>query len=624
MSDSNNSTANHYRFDGFTVDCRNFRISKDGHDRTLTPRAFDVLIFLLHNNGRLVEKQELFDGVWKESFVSDNALTKVIKEIRSTLEDPVSDPRYIETVPKRGYRFIAAVEESPDSATQNLGEVPSFPRYAISRRALAAAIVGVIAVAAVGSWYLLSKGPVQFSPRRSIAVLPFRPLDQNSRDESLELGMAEALITRLSNLREVAVRPMSSVRKFVDPNMDPADVGRQLQTDSVLDGSIQKAGERIRVTVRLIDVATGNPLWSKEFDESVTDIFQVQTSIAQRVAGAFALELNKNEKEQLTKRYTKDAEAYELYLQAKVIWHGRRANWLAQSMDLYQRALAKDPDFAMAYIGLVDCYQTLVAGRRMKPEDAAAKIRPAIMRALEIDPTLAQAHNALAEVKYQGDYDWPGAEKEFQTAISLNPNVAIIHMAYGWFMMSQGRFDEAKVEVETARSLDPSSLTLSLVRGKFLYYSRDYDLALQQFQNLLSLEPNDAGAHFFVFAIYEQKHMYAEGIDSLLKFMALTGQQEPQKIEELRQVFITSGRQAFFEKLLEILRVQAQTRPIEAYRLAGVNIRLGNNDEAFALLETAWDDRDPSMIQFKVDPANDGLRSDPRYAPFVRRIGLEP
>ena len=639
------TNGNLYRFDDITVERENFRVQKNGQSVTLTPRAFDVLVFLLKNEGHVVEKQELFQQVWKDTFVSDNALTKIIKEIRHALEDSADHPRYIETVPKRGYRFIGEIKENqngseiktqieqidvlrsvePSKEVVRLQQQKNSSPFAFSKTALALSVVGFISISVLAGWLLFRNKPTETpsSPIRSIAVLPFKPLNAESRDESLEMGMAETLIIRLSNLKQIAVRPMSAVRKYTDVSQDPVKAGQEIQVEAVLDGSIQKAGERIRVTVRLLDIRSGIPLWAEQFDENFTDIFNVQDSIAERITNALTLQLSRQEKEQLAKHYTNNAEAYQLYLRGQLLWHRRLQNWIEQSLAYYQQALEKDPNFALAHIGAAECYIMLNGHHKISAQEAETKARSGIMKAMEIDNTLAQAHNALAELKYQYEYDWRAAEKEFKIAIELNPNVAWIRQAYGWFLMSVGRFDEATVEMEKARGLDPSSLTINVGRGRLFYYSRQYDQAIQYFQNIIAVEPNDSSSYYSLYTIYAQKQMYAEAFEAWLKCQILTGML-PETAEEFREIYRASGWEGFLRKQLEGLEKKAKTKSVVSSALANLYVHLGRKDEAFTWLEKTFEERHISTIQFKIEPAYDSLRDDPRYIKLIHKIGLQP
>lgn len=624
-----------YRFDDVTVDTANFRVQKKGSTVTLTPRGFDVLRVLLEKGGTVVERRELFDEVWKDTFVTDNALSKVIKELRHALSDAADAPRYIETVPKRGYRFIAplvdAAAEDRLEGTQTLtAQIPSAngvlssvkprERSSLSRKALAVFAVLIVVVAA--GWFLLRPNPAE-TPT-TIAVLPFKPLNSDSRDESLEIGMADTLITRLKAIREVVVRPTSSVRKFIGTDQDPVEAGRELETEAVLDGSIQRSGERVRVTARLIDVRTGTTLWAEQFDENFTDIFRVQDSISERITNALAPKLSSQERELLAKHQTESPEAYEAYLQGQFLWNRRGPDWINQSLNAYKLALEKDPNFSLAHIGAADAYIMLSGHRRISMAEAEANAEPHILRALEIDNRLAQAHNALAELKYQYKYDWAGAEAEFKTAISLNPNIAWTRQAYGWYLMSQGRFDEAEAEMERARQLDPSSLTINVARGRLYYYTRRYDKAAQHFQNVIQLEPTDGGTHLALYNIYEQKQMYAEAVEAFLKVRSLANRPTAEA-DEFRAAFRSGGWEGFLRRLLIETQTRAPKMPREpAQRYADLYARLGDKDKAFYWFEKVFDSRDVSILQFKIEPAYDILRGDFRYLMLLKRIGQEP
>ncbi|HEY8224417.1 MAG TPA: winged helix-turn-helix domain-containing protein [Pyrinomonadaceae bacterium] len=611
-------------FDDISIDTQNFRVVKAGKDVTLTPRAFDVLVYLIQNAGRVVEKGELFSDIWKEAFVSDNALTKIIKEIRHALNDDANAPRYIETVPKRGYRFIGELKENSQQAPGETRRDLKASRFSVPTSTLLL-MAGVIVLIAVAGWLFFRPNRAEVSPTtiQSIAVLPFKPLNTDSRDESLEMGMAETLIARLSNLKHVVVRPMSAVRKYTDLQQDPVKAGQEIQAQAVLDGSIQKVNDRIRITVRLIDVRDGRSLWSQQFDESFTDIFKVQDSIAERVTNALSLELSKSEQEQIAKHFTEDPSAYQLYLRGQLTWNGRRQHWITQSLNYYQQAVEKDPNFALAHIGVADAYIMLSGHRQIPMQDAEAKARPSIMKALEIDDSLAQAHNALAELKYQYEYDWSGAEREFKKAIALNSNVAWIRQAYGWFLMSEGRFDEARTEMDKARELDPSSLTINAGRARLDYYSRQYDQAIEQFQNIIAVEPNDASAYNALYAIYRQKQMYPEAVEIFLKCGRLINA-PPQQIETLQEAFKTSGWTGFLRERLKYLDKSAASESVEPFSFADLYVALGEKEKAFEWLDKTFDAHDPVTLQFKIDPAYDNLRGDSRYAKLVQRIGLQP
>lgn len=547
----------------------------------------------------------LDDGAWLDSYT--NEPTAVIED----------------ELPSEAPTLHRLPDIHPDTIQDSAPNRWLYPQRKISRSAVLSLVIALISTLAVLYWYQRSRP--QSSAIRSIAVLPFKPLSPDSRDESLEMGMAETLITRLSNLKQLAVRPMSSVRKYSDVQTDSIQAGRDVGAQAVLEGSIQKANDQIRVTVRLIDVNDGGSIWSEKFDERFTDIFRVQDSIAAKVVSALALQLSSLERERLNRHSTDNPEAYQLYLDAQLAWNARRGNHIEDSLALYQQALEKDPNFALAHVGVADAYISLSGGgaRKITMQEAEAKARPHILKALEIDDTLAQAHNVLAELKYQYEFDWDTAETEFKRAIELNPNVAWIRQAYGWFLMLQGRFDEATAEMDMARVLDPSSLTINVARGRLYYFSRQYDLAIEHWQRLIASEPNDFTLYFSLIGPYEQKQMYAEVTEAYLKFLSLTGRFPEDGSVKAREAFRRDNWRGFNRQILATVQEIAKTQPVRCSIFATLHTRLGQKDEAFKWLNKCIDQREPSILQLKVEPTYDPLRSDSRFPTLLNRIGLK-
>jgi len=614
------------------VDSENFRVTKGGEEVSLTPRAFDVLRVLLARAGKVLEKQVIFDTVWKETFVTDQALTKIIKELRHALGDPAREPRYIETIPKRGYRFIADVgvsdREEPRVVSGEALDIDGHLAVAntsVNRKRYSwviSAAVTLTALTVLTAWYLRQDTSTVTGKPRTIAVLPFKPIDAESRNESLEVGMAETLITRLSSAHEIAVRPITSVNDHAATGQDPIAYGKRIGVDSVLDGSIQKVGDRVRITARLIDVSSERPLWSDHFDERFTDIFKVQDSIAERVADALTLRLSQDEQQQLSKHYTDDPDAYQLYLNAQLVWNGRRQNWIEQSLAFYTHAVEKDPNFALAYIGMADCYIMLNGHHQATAADTVEKAKPLIFKALEIDDSLAQAHNALAEFKYQYEYDWAGSEAEFKKAIELNPNLAWIRQAYGWYLMSLARFEEASVQMELAYQLDPTSLTINAGRGRLLYYSRQYDKAIEHFKNMIAVEPQDSSLYAALYQTYVVAGRYDDAIDTHVVEMKLNGETDD-AINKVRQMYQQSGWQGFLEMQLAALTRSARNNNIDAMNFAILYMRLGRYEDAMTSLKRAVDARETPIVQLKIDPVFDPVRNDSRFAELLSSIGLE-
>jgi DNA-binding winged helix-turn-helix (wHTH) protein len=429
-----------YRFGDYVLDPDQRHLLQKDREIYLPPKTFETLFYLVVRAGSLVKKQDMLDAIWGEVFVSENALSRCIKEARLALKDSAHEPRFIKTVPRVGFKFIATVEGVP-SLEQRPG------------------------------------GGVQ-----TIAVLPFKPLVTAGKDESLEMGMADTLIMRLSRLPRISVRPIHAVRKYVDLEQDPIIAGREQQVDAVLDGSIQKAGRKLRVTARLLKVSDGTPLWMGQFDEKISDIFTVQDSISERVAEALQTRLTGNERASVKKRYTRSPEAYQLYMKGRHFWNRYHPKAGEKSIEYFRQAIEIDPDFALAYAGAALSYISLgdfgVASSEVYPE-AKAWAR----KALEIDEELAEAHAALAVVNMNYFWDWPEAEKRLRRAIELNPNNTDAHHWYGTYLRWSARFDEAIAEGKRARSLAPLSFPINFDLGLTLDIAGRSVEAFEQLQN---------------------------------------------------------------------------------------------------------------------------------------------
>jgi DNA-binding winged helix-turn-helix (wHTH) protein/TolB-like protein len=635
-----------YQFGVFRLEPAERRLQRHGETVSLTPKAFDTLVFLVERAGHLVEKEELMRALWPDSYVEEANLAQQVFTLRKILGETNDGGQFIETVARKGFRFVAPVttlrqnellsKAGPAAEAKTIGKdaelVRSKTKQLSSWRPAVVAflVVGMLSLAA---YALFTRKPrTQIEPSKpqptvaevkTIAVLPFKPLSAESRNESLEMGMTETLITHLSNLKQLVVRPMGAVRKYIDPQQDPVRVGQELQVDAVVDGSIQKVGDHVRVTVRLSRIRNGAALWAQQFDEKFTDIFKVQDSIAERVATTLPLKLNAEESALLTKRYSESPEAYQLYLQAQYLWDHRTDENRKKMFQYYEQAIEKDPKFALAYVGMADLQITLVGDNQIPYKEIKPKIDSNLARALALDSELAQARNLLAEVKYQFDFDWIEAEREFKRAIELNPNVASIHLAYGWYLMSIGRFDEAIREMERAQELDPHSMVINRARGRLFYFMHQFNQAIEHLQRIANAEPRVALNHRVLADAYEQKGMYEEAVEEEVKAATANGAGAT-KVEEYMQLFRVSGWYAYLQRRKEELMKAAAERYVSPVSIAGTNARLGNRDEAFTWLEKAVDERSSGIPNLKVDPGFDNLHSDPRFAKLLARMNITP
>jgi TolB-like protein/Flp pilus assembly protein TadD len=541
-----------------------------------------VLVCLANHAGEVVAKDRLIHSVWTDVFVSDDVLTRSISELRRVFGDDSREPQVIQTIPRSGYRLIAPVILSATNKSTSPGDNPAI---------------------------------------RSIAVLPFKPLVTESRDEMLELGIADTLITRLTGIEPIIIRPTSAVRKYSALDQDSLAAGREQQVDAVLESSIQRIGERIRVTVRLVRVEDGSLLWAEQLDETFTDIFAVQDSISENVARSLALKLTGEEKKLLTKRYTQNPDAYRSYLEGRYHWHKRGNDGLKKAQEYFQRAIDIDPNYALAYSGLADCYnlQSIYSG--IPPKEAFPQAEAAAMRALELDQTLAEPHNSLACVKLSYEYDWVATEVEFKRAIALDPNLTTARAWYAKFLSGMGRQDEALTEIRKAHDRDPASPLVNWVFGELLHYARQHDQAIEQLLRTLNNDPNILPVQVFLGRSYEQKGMYKEAIAEFQRAVSLSDN-DLRVIANLGHAYAVSGRRDEAQRVLADLKRQSKRRYISPFMMAIILVGLGEKDQAFEWLEKAYDDRSVWMTFLKVDPRLDSLRSDPQFVGLLRRMRL--
>jgi len=479
--------------------------------------------------------------------------------------------------------------------------------------------LGVLIVIGAGLYLLVNNkraDKVAGPSEQSIAVLPFKPLATGPRDESLEMGIADSLITRLSAINDLNVRPLSAVRKYAD-QQDPINAGREQQTATVVDGSIQRVGNRVRVTVRLIRVSDGRQLWASQFDENFIDILAVEDSISGQVAAALAVKLTGTEKELLTKHYTEDAEAYALYLKGRYFWNKRTAEAVAKSINYFNDAIRRDQQYALAYVGLADAYLVLPNFSESQPKEMLPKAREAAQAALRLDNSLPEAHTTLAAISADFDWNWIEAESQFKQAIQMNPNYATAHQWYGEYLDHAGRQEDAIKELTKAQQLDPLSLIINTSLGQAYYDSRQYDQAIAQLRKALDLDSTFVNAHLHLGLVYLQKKMYAQSIVELQK--AKTGSGDaPNIIALLGVVEWVSGNRVEGQTVFERLEHQGA----EARDMAIIYTGIGDKDHALTSLEKAYQDHSWLVLLLKSDPYFDVLRSDARFQDLIAKIGL--
>ena len=482
-----------------------------------------------------------------------------------------------------------------------------------------AALAALVAGGILGRQWLVERG----ARVDSIAVLPFKPLVADSRDEALEMGLADTLITRLSSLKNVTVRPISAVRRYIALDQDLVAAGRELRVNAVLEGSIQKVGDKVRVTARLIRIADGRALWTRQFDERWTDIFAVQDAISQRVADDLMEPLTGEERNELARNYTTNPEAYRLYLLGRYHWNKRSFEGMRKAVESFQKAIELDPRYALAHVGLADAYATLGSYHYEPPHEVIPMARDAAEQALKIDRHLAEAHATMGKILTDYYWDMEQSEQEFKLAIDLKPNYSNAHHWYSTLLTHKGRFDEAVREANRALELDYFSPVTGTHVGQILYRARRYDQAITSLRKTLDLEPNFGAARFFLGLCYLMQGKSDDAIAEFRKGRS-NAPDNPDLIAALGRAYGQAGQRDQARRCLADLNEVANRRYVPPFNRASVHAGLGEFDLAFKWLEKCYEERDPSIRGLKSDPLLDVLRADPRFALLLTRAGLAP
>jgi len=639
-----------FEFGPFRIDTANRLLLRDGKPIPLKPKVVDTLLVLIENSGRVLEKDELIQKLWPDSFVEEGNLTQNIYELRKALNSSAEES-YIETIPRRGYRFATPVKELPfeegaalAAARGEIGPVssglesetrerpfavpaiaPNARRGRLSRPVLMCSAV-LLALVALISYYFLSARtkPTRASTEiKSLAILPFKPLSTEAADEFMGQGMADALITKLSNSRRIAIRPTSAVLRYSGLDKDPVAAGRELGVEAVLDGKVQQVGERVRVTVQLLRVVDGASLWAEKFDAKFTDIFAVQDSISDQAARSLTLQLTGNEREMMRKHYTENAEAYAAYLQGRYFWNKRNAAGLKTAVEYFQRAIKIDSNYALAYAGLADCYIRLNEFGVPMAQESVPRGKAAVLKALEIDDALAEAHATLGFIKFRHDWDFAGADHEFRRSLELDANYSEAHQWYAFYLLAAGRKDEADGEMTRAQSLDPLSITFNSNLALYLFFTHQFDQSVQQCHKTLEMEPNSFLSRFALGLSYEQQGLNKEAISEFQKARELSPD-DAGTIVAIGHALVKEGGVKDTRELLRKLEDHAKVSYVPPYSIAVLHAGLGDKAHTLEWLERAFQDRSLRPVWLKFDPRLDFLRQDGELDELVRRVGLTP
>lgn len=638
----------YYTFGPFRLEPARRALWRDEKAVALAPKALEMLLLLVENSGSLLEKRELMEQLWPGQMVEEANLSQTVYLLRRVLSEGADGQQYIETIPRRGYKFVAPVTESLEETAapgvqegakngeagrggaagereEERGPIEREERAAAAsnrdwrRRAAIWGSVTVFVLAAAGlSWREWRRGveSAVSGPISSLAILPFRPLASSDGDNYLGLGMADALITRLGDLGEIVVRSTGAVRKYDRADLSPLDAGRELDVDAVLEGTLQRADERLRLTLRLHDVRNGRTLWSGRFEERFTGIFDVQDAISDQVAKALSLNLTRERRDHMLRRYTENFAAYELYLKGRYWWNKRTVGSLRKAISHFEEAIAVAPDYGLAYAGLADCYSQLSLYENIRPEEAFPKAREAAVKALEKDETLAEAHTSLGWIKWVYDWDWEGSEKSFKRALELSPSHAPAYDWYGVCLGQQGKFSEALAMLEQARHLDPLSPVIRIHIGWVHLYAGDYEKAAAQYREVIEMDPGYAWAYFNLSQACEQQQKYEDALAAMQRSIELSAATH-RHLAGLAHIYAVSGRRDEALKVLTELLEQGKNDYVSPFSLALVYTGLGDKDEAFRWLREGLEQRVGRLVRLGVDPRFKSLRSDPRFTEVI-------
>ncbi|MGB9236429.1 MAG: winged helix-turn-helix domain-containing protein [Terriglobales bacterium] len=630
--------------DDFELDPRSQKLCRAGRVLKLERIPTEILVLLIEKNGELVTRDQIISRVWGEGVFldTDNSINGAIRKIRQVLKDDPETPRFIQTVTGRGYRFIAPVvpmapperEDAPVDRTAASDSSPDVaPEPRPSRKVAPwqlASLIGIVVVLIAGLaaylYNLRSRAQVPGPPTRSmLAVLPFENLTGDPEQEYFSDGLTEEMISQLGDLdpSHLGVIARTSVMHYKHSG-EPLDrVGRELGVQYALEGSVRRDSNKVRITAQLIQIKDQSHIWARQYDRDLNNLLALQAEIAQEIGDEIELTLGEHRHIDTARQSSLSPQAYEaydLYLKGRFFWNKRTGTGFQQAIEYFQQAIAEDRNCSRAYTGLADSY-ALLGGYSLTPQiDLMPKARAAALKALELDPGLAEAHTSLALITENFDYDWETAEKEYRRAIELNPNYATAHHWYAEYLSLQGRFSEALAESERARELDPLSLIIAADRGVILFYARQYDASIAQFRAVKEMEPGFTRAGMVV-APYVEKQQYADALAELKEWVDIRGESEWTWAWRAF-VYGRSGQSA--QARLALAKVKQfydhghRSPDAMLWALIGV----GDRDQAFVWFEKAYADHSNALTSLKVNPGFDGLRSDPRFQNLMRRVHL--
>lgn len=636
-----------YEFEDFRFNANEQELKRGAERITLTPKAVELLGVLIERRGQIVGREEILEKIWHDAYVDESNLTVTVSMLRRAFGVKANDKHFIETVPKRGYRFNAEVRqpetliverqtqtrikiqetETADDAKNSL--LKNFDRRNRHSLALLAIVVCVVVFGAGLTFYLSRAGNQKASAffadgnaPRGIAVLPLKNLSREPDDESLSVGLTDALISKLSNVKNLRVRPTRAVLPFAANEETVQAIGEKLQVETVLEGTIQREGERLRVSVQLVRTVDNEVLWAGNFDETTDNLFKFQDAFAANITDTLAFKLTEEERNRIARRETDNAEAFQLYLKGRYFWNKRTIKDFQKAIEFFEQARIKDPNYASAYAGLADSYKLLTEYNGMPAPEAYAKAREAATKAIELDPDSGEAHTSLAYTLAFYDWQWQEAEREFRKAIELNPNYATARQWHSEYLLVAGRFDEAAAELEQARQLDPTSMIIASDIAGYFYMRRQFDRSIEEAKKVIERDDKFVYAYAFLWIAQEQKGETKETAETIIKCAALYT--TPALADEMKIAYERGG----WHELWRVQYQQSADSPVAPYfsdyHRAMFALRTGDLEKTFNWLEKSLAARNRWIVNLKYDPQWDAIRADSRFGEIIRRTNLEP
>ena len=610
------------QFGIFQLDLKVCELHKAGVRVKLQDQPFRVLALLVERAGQVVTREELRQRVWSSNVYVDfdQGLNNAIKKVREALGDSADSPRFIETVARHGYRFLAPVSAAPEQPA----ETPS--RFGLRTRNGFLIISTFTVLAAVGYWAWHRSGiqVEQASEKVILAVLPFDNLSRDPDQEFFSDGLTEEMISQLGKLNpeRLVVVTRGAVAKYKRTSLSVAQIGEELHADYLVQGSVRRGPDRVRITVHLIRVTEQTDRWTDSYDRDLKDVLSLQDSVAGTIAKQIHIALTPGQRSRLANRRNVDPDAYDAYLKGRYYWNKRTVDGMQKAQAYFQQAIDKDPTFGLGYSGLADCNSGLTWHGFTSPAETLPRAHAAARKAIEIDPQSAEAHASLALVLHH-EWDWPGAETEFKLALQLDPNYANAHHWYGDYLSVRGRHDEALLEAKEALKLDPLNLMIGTWVAQRYYLAREYDAAIEQSLKTIELDSNFPASHLLLGESYLQMGLQAKALTELQSATRLSPE-DPLYLAQVGVAYAYEGKKADALRIIDQLQATSSKRYVSPYGLAQIFAALNDEEQTFKWLGIAYDGRAVWMAYLAVDPVFDRYRADQRFQDLLRSLRLLP